>query len=124
MHNVPIPFNPTEKYLAAILEELERLNRHLANQSPQGDEQSGVVELREPLGDPADHPAAKPSASGEINTGIVMQSRFPDSFPGATHLREEGISHYDAIPRDEKSLTAIPGIGKATAAAIIAALDE
>lgn len=46
MDSLPAPFNPTEKYLAAIVEQLAELNRNLAPQSLPV--KSEVVELREP----------------------------------------------------------------------------
>lgn len=47
---------------------------------------------------------------------------LPDDFPGRAHLRAAGLMTVEAVQARKDSLTAIPGIGPATAEAINAAL--
>lgn len=49
---------------------------------------------------------------------------LPEDFPGRKELAAAGISHVENVPRDEDGLTAVRGIGPATAAEILEALAE
>lgn len=104
-------------YLAAILDKLAEIDQRIEGlaadtQAGPASVETDIVELREPAGVEA--------APGNELTFAVRG--IHDSFPGASHLRAAGYDLMTEIPRDEKSLTAIPGIGKATAKAILEAL--
>lgn len=92
---LPRPVTATDHYLAAILGELKAQRPSVNN--------DGLVALREP------------SSPG---------SPLPDDFPGLDALAEAGIVYLETVPRDGDALVAIPGIGKATAGKILAALQK
>lgn len=97
---LPRPVTTTELYLAAILDELRGVAEQLAAQQAAG-EIGDLLSIRE-----VDPP------------GTLL----PDDFPGRDALHEAGIIYLETVPNDGDALVSIPGIGKATAGKILAAL--
>ncbi len=55
---------------------------------------------------------------------ILAENGFPKNFPGATNFEAAGISLEKAEAMSEEELLKVPGIGEATAGAIIALRSE
>lgn len=89
---LPRPVSSTDLYLAAILDELQKLA--VQPQPGAGD----LVDLREPA---------------------KQYTPLPEDFPGRDALLEAGIDALEDVPRKGKDLTAVSGIGKVTANQIL-----
>ena len=86
--------------------------------------ETGTTPPEEPKGDPQDPTGDAPEPQGDQTppTG-TRRGPLPDDFPGRAALAEAGVNTYGQLRR-VSDLTAIPGIGKATAEKITAAADE
>ena len=92
MTDLPRPVSVADLYLAAVLDELKAIKLQLIQPDPvDGDE----IELKE----------VKPA--------------IPLDFPGYDAFVEAGIFYLDDVPIKGDELTAIPGIGNATANKIL-----
>lgn len=66
---------------------------------------------------------SKPQAGVRIEVTDAFDESIPDGFPGAQALEAAGILMFGQLPETIEGLTAIKGIGPATANAILAELE-
>jgi len=96
---LPRPTSGTELYLAAVLDELKAINAQLIQPEPEPEQVDGdEIELKEPM---------------------PVYTSIPADFPGKDVLNGAGIIYLENVPRDGVELTAISGIGRATANRIL-----
>lgn len=92
---------------------------------------SGLAELPDPPNERQLSPTLDRAGRGEVETVVPSAETtpepetslsLPDDFPAASALAEAGIRTVADVPRTVDALTAIRGIGPATAGAILAEL--
>ena len=99
---LPRPVTVSDIYMAAVLAELQELNAQLSQSEPEYYVTvPGEIVRKEP---------EKPEP---------VYTPLPASFPGKEALELDGITYIETVPRTGVELTAIPGIGKATANRIL-----
>lgn len=106
MSKLPGPVTVQDTYLAAILAELQEISALLASPPV-------PPEIHIQTASPST-PAA-PAYSQPVGSG---PKPLPEDFPGRKALADAGVNHYVDVPRTVEELTAIKGIGPATAAEI------
>ena len=100
---LPRPSSATDMYLAAILDQLKKLDQ------AQPEDDGGLIALREPLVVES-LPLAEP---------MPESTPLPDDFPGRAALEAAGLGWLENVPRTGGKLTAVPGIGTVTANQIL-----
>jgi hypothetical protein len=103
------PVTSEEHYLARIAAAIEELVALRKSEQATSGGEGGVVQLRETLGREA---------------SAVQATPLPADFPGKDALEAAGIGALEDVPRSGAELTAIPGIGAATANKILTWLRQ
>jgi hypothetical protein len=102
MSDLPRPVTIADKYLAAVLDELQALRADFVQPEVVTAQAGDTAELREV--EPEPEPVLTP---------------LPEEFPGYDALTEAGIIYLETVPRKGDELVMVPGIGKATANKIL-----
>jgi len=100
-HKLPRPVTVSDLYLAAILDKLKYISAQMSQSEPEYNVTVGEIVLKEP---------ERPSP---------VLTLLPSDFPGKEALEADGIIYLETVPRTGAELTAINGIGAATANKIL-----